>query len=86
LHSPVPAVPGHRVRARPSANNWGGCMERTNTVKRGCGRMVLYVVLELVVIKPILADWHVYSSGGLEPTPPTPQLWQAISQPQRNFF
>jgi hypothetical protein len=34
-------------------------MERTNTVKRGCGRMVLYVVLGLVVIKPILAGWHV---------------------------
>jgi hypothetical protein len=27
-----------------------------------------------------------YGSGGLEPTPPTPQLWQAISQPQRSFF
>ena len=30
-----------------------------STVKRGCGQMVLYVVLELSCKKSILADWHV---------------------------
>lgn len=27
-----------------------------------------------------------YGSGGLQPTPPTPQFWRAISQPQHIIF